>query len=100
MMRSMIRHHVITVLNDDAKHLGPEIKEALLEWVAGVPECTRFEMGMDLGLAPGTGDFAIVAEFDSVEDYRTYATDERHQEIISTMIAPNAASVTRSQIEL
>ena len=100
MMRPMIRHHVITTLNDDAKHMGPEIKDALLEWVAGVPECKSFEIGLDLGIGPNTGDIAIVAEFDSVEDYKTYSADERHQEIIQTMIAPNAASIARSQIEL
>ena len=100
MMRPMIRHHVITTLNDDAKHMGPVIRDALLEWVAGVPECTSFEIGLDLELADNTGDIAIVAQFDSVEDYRVYATDERHLEIISTMIAPNATSIARSQIEL
>lgn len=100
MMRPMIRHHVITTLNDDAKHMGAEIKDALLEWVAGVPECKSFEIGLDLELADNTGDIAIVAQFDSVEDYRVYATDERHVEIIQTMIAPNAASIARSQIEL
>ena len=51
-------------------------------------------------LADNTGDFAIIAEFDSVDDYRVYATDERHVEIIQTMIAPNAASIARCQIEL
>lgn len=96
----MIRHHVITTLNDDAKHMAAEIKEALLEWVAGVPECKSFEIGLDLELADNTGDIAIVAQFDSVDDYRVYATDERHVEIIQTMIAPNAASIARSQIEL
>ncbi len=100
MMRPMIRHHVITTLNDDAKHMGPVIRDALLEWVAGVPECLSFEIGLDLELADNTGDIAIVAQFDSVEDYRVYATDERHLEIISTMIAPNATSIARSQIEL
>jgi hypothetical protein len=100
MMQPMIRHHVITTLNDDAKHMGPVIRDALLEWVAGVPECASFAIGLDLELADNTGDIAIVAEFDSVEDYRVYATDERHLEIISTMIAPNATSIARSQIEL
>ena len=100
MMRPMIRHHVITTLNDDAKHMGPVIRDALLEWVAGVPECLSFEIGLDLELADNTGDIAIVAQFDSVEDYRVYATDERHLEVISTMIAPNATSIARSQIEL
>ena len=100
MMRPMIRHHVITTLNDDAKHMGPVIRDALLEWVAGVPECLSFEIGLDLELADNTGDIAIVAQFDSVEDYRVYATDERHLEIIATMIAPNATSIARSQIEL
>ena len=100
MMRPMIRHHVITTLNDDAKHMGPVIRDALLEWVAGVPECLSFEIGLDLELADNTGDIAIVAQFDSVKDYRVYAADERHLEIISTMIAPNATSIARSQIEL
>ena len=79
--------------------MGPVIRDALLEWVAGVPECTSFEIGLDLELADNTGDIAIVAQFDSVEDYRVYATDERHLNH-STMIAPNATSIARSQIEL
>lgn len=98
-MRPMIRHHVITTLNDDAKDKAAEIRDILIEWAATIPECKRFEIGVDAGINPTSGDFALIAEFDSVDDYQVYATDERHLEIITTMIAPYAASIARAQVE-
>ena len=99
MMHPMIRHHVITTLNDNAKHMAPEIVATLHEWVKSIPECTNFQCGVDAGLTPGAGDLAVMAEFASADDYRVYANDEEHQRIIKEMIAPNAASIVRCQTE-
>ncbi len=95
----MIRHHVIMVLNDDAKDMAQPIVDALLEWAPSCPEIRDYTVGIDLNLADNTGDVAVVGEFDSVEDYKAYATNEGHVKIITEMIAPNAASLMRVQTE-
>ncbi len=95
----MIRHHVILVLNDDAKDLAQPIVDALLEWAPRCPEIHDYKVGTDLNLADNTGDVAVVGEFASVEDYQAYAANEEHQVIIQTMIAPNAATLVRCQTE-
>ena len=54
-------------------------------------------MGRDVGLAEGTADVAVVAEFDDEDGYRFYAQDDSHVEIIERLIRPNASGLVRAQ---
>jgi hypothetical protein len=65
-----------------------EIRAALAALPARVPEVRSFEVGRDLGLRDGNGDFAVVAEFDDEDGWRAYQTDAEHQRIIAELIAP------------
>ena len=53
-----------------------------------IPEIRAYRFGADVGLAEGNADFAVVAEFDSVEGYRAYAAHPAHLDVIERLLAP------------
>jgi hypothetical protein len=57
----------------------------------------RYEHGDDLELGPGTADYVLVADFDTVDEYRDYSGHPRHAEFIAAFVEPIAASVSRVQ---
>ena len=105
MMRPMIRHHVLITLNDDPASPGTKADIAdriVAELTAYAPTCPTirdYKVGRDIGLAEGTADVAVVAEFDDVDGYQFYAADEGHVKIIQELIRPNAAGLVRAQTE-
>ena len=90
MMPLMIRHHVLISLRDDAKDVADQIVTELAAYAATRDFIGHYTVGRDLGLQEGTADVAVVAEFETADDYRTYATDEGHVDIIQRLILPNA----------
>lgn len=92
MMRPMIRHHVLISLRDDAKDVADQIVSELAEYASRRDFITDYKVGRDLGLQEGTADVAVVAEFETADDYRTYSADEDHVDIIQRLILPNAAA--------
>jgi hypothetical protein len=95
----MIRHHALMTLNDDAKAAAATIVAELEAFVPMCPEIRSYHVGVDAGITPGGADVAVVAEFDSVDDYKAYSAHPEHQRIITEHIAPNVASLVRSQTE-
>ncbi|TAN26908.1 MAG: Dabb family protein [Actinomycetota bacterium] len=94
----MIRHTVIFTCKpgtpqqsiseaiENAKHLLP-----------GIPGVRSFTIGRDLGLQPGkSGEMAVVADFDSVDDLKTYLDDKVHQDYIKD----NLASIVDTRISV
>ena len=75
------------------------VEEALRRMPTVMPFIRRYEMGRDLGVN-GSHNFALIADFDSVEDYRTYAGQEDHARVISEVIAPVLDSMARVQYSL
>ena len=57
-------------------------------------------IGRDLGLNEGNATFAVVADFDDVDDYLVYRDDPEHQRVIAECIAPILASRTAAQYEV
>ena len=53
-----------------------------------IPEIKAYHFGADLGLAEGNADFAIVADFASVEDWRSYVQHPAHVRLIEEYIVP------------
>jgi hypothetical protein len=100
----MIRHHVLMTFNSNADNSPAEIAasivEALSKLPALIPEITRYEVGADLGLAPGSADLALIAEFASVDDYQVYATHPDHVAVVEHLVKPNVATLMRAQIEI
>lgn len=79
-------------------------KQALLDGLAKMPVVMdfirRYEFGADLGLSDGTYDFGLVADFDSVNDWRRYLDNPDHQILVHNLIRPIAEDVARLQIEI
>ncbi len=86
-------------LKDDAKDAADTIVAELRAFVPTCAEIRSYQVGRDMGLAPGTADVAVVAEFDSVDDYKAYSAHPEHQRIIQEHIAPNVVSLVRVQTE-
>ena len=55
---------------------------------AEIPEIAAYRFGSDLGQAEGNADFAIVADFASVEDWRSYVQHPAHVRLIEEYILP------------
>jgi len=96
----MIRHHVLMTLNDDAKDSADTIVAELEAFVPKCPEIRSYAVGRDIGITPGAADVAVVAEFDSIDDYKAYSSHPEHQRISAEFIRPNLASMVRLQSEL
>lgn len=96
----MIRH---CVLLEWADHATPgqraAVPEALADLPGLIPEIRSYVVGPDAGLNEGNHDLAVVADFDDVEGYRTYATHPEHVRVIEQHIAPILAGRAAVQFE-
>ena len=64
---------------------------------AKVPGILRYEFGLDLKLIEGNPGLALVADFASEEDWRSYASHPEHVAMSEAVIAPIKGSMTRVQ---
>ena len=96
----MVRHCVVVSWSEDASE---DQKQAAIEAIAAlparIPEIHAFSVGTDLGLGAGNGDTAIVADFQSVADYKVYATHPDHVQVIQDLVKPILASRAAVQFE-
>ena len=86
---------------DDASE---EQKLALYDGLAKMPVLMdfirRYEFGPDLGLGQGNPSMALVADFDSEEDWRKYSAHPDHLELIGNLVKPIVAASTRVQYQV
>ncbi|MGB7859251.1 MAG: Dabb family protein [Acidimicrobiia bacterium] len=83
------------------KEATEEQKQALFDGLASLPGqidvVKRFEFGRDLGFRDDNPDVALVADFDSEEDWKTYLDHPAHLEVVTSVIRPIAAETLRVQ---
>lgn len=97
----MIRHVAVLTWKDDVTESDvAALEKALAGLPALVPEIRRFTFGRDAALAPGNGQFAVVADFDDGAAYRAYASHPDHVVILDTLVRPRLASRAAVQFEL
>jgi hypothetical protein len=53
-----------------------------------VPEIAGYSFGSDAGLSEGAADFAVVADFATEADWRTYMQHPAHLKVIEDVIVP------------
>ncbi len=53
-----------------------------------IGEIRDYHVGLDAGMNPGNYQFAVVADFDSVEDYLVYRDHPVHRDIIGKYVTP------------
>jgi hypothetical protein len=83
-------HHVVSFRwkeGVDQAHVQ-SVATALRRLPSAIPELAGYACGSDLGLAAANHDFAVAAQFASLEDYVVYRDHPEHQEIIRSLIAP------------
>lgn len=84
---------------------SPADVEALSSGLAGlpalIPEIREYRFGPDAGLGlSANADFAVMADFDSDEDYRVYAAHPVHQDVIVRLLRPMLGTRLAVQIRL
>lgn len=85
-----IRHVVVMKFRDGTP---PEAIQALTDGLRAlpdlIPEIVDYRVGPDLDLADDSWDFAVSADFESVDDFRTYRSHPEHVAVIEQRIAPH-----------
>ena len=96
-----VRHVVCITWTPEAR---PEDIAAASDAVAALPELIpdirAFSVGRDLGLAPGTADLAIVADFDSADAWQRYEDHPEHQRVLGQHLRPLMAARAAVQFDL
>ena len=65
-----------------------------------IPQIAAYSLGPDAGLSEGAADFAVVADFASVEDWRAYLEHPEHLRVVEEAVAPVRESRVVVQFEL
>lgn len=64
------------------------VRDALGELPAVINELRDYRIGSDLKAREGTWDFAVVADFDDADGWRTYVAHPAHQQVLVELINP------------
>ena len=96
----MFRHVVMVKFSEEATN---DQKQALREGLAVLPEqvseIRAYRFGDDAGLSPDNFDFAIVADFETQDDFLAYRDDPAHQKLIADLLRPIVAQRVAVQHE-
>ena len=98
---SEFRHVVLFTWNDsvDDEHLAAV--EAGLATLPGlIPEIAEYRFGVDAGVNEGNFDFAVVADFASVDDYLVYRDHPDHRALIANLVTGHVATRAAVQYSL
>ena len=90
--------HVVTFKWNDG-FSGEPVAAALRDLIPQLDGVQSYLCGCDVGMSPGTYDFAVVGIFDSREHFLAYRDHPEHQRILTEMISPNLADKTFVQWE-
>lgn len=97
----MIRHVALMRWKDGTTEAQVQaVSDGLAEMPETIPEIVAYSFGADLGITPAAFDYAVVADFASVEDYHTYSADERHHAVVDANIGPIVAEIARIQFSV
>lgn len=87
-----IRHIVLMKFHEGTE---PAAVQALADGLRGLPEripvIAAYQVGPDIGLADDNWDFAVSADFESVDDFHAYRTHPDHVAVIRELIQPHVA---------
>ena len=85
----MIRHVVLFRWTAEATaEQKRRVAEELFRLPALVPSLRDYRLGANLGINPGTFDFAVAADFDDVDGYMAYRDHPAHRAVVTEFIQP------------
>jgi len=97
----VIRHVALFRWNDaTTEEQTQRIREELGELPSLIAEVRDYRFGPDAGLVDTSWDFAVVADFDDAEGWRSYREHPAHQRILTEHIGPAAAERASVQFEI
>lgn len=98
----MIRHCVIFTCKPEIEQKTLlNVLEVANQSLPNIPVVKSFSIGLDKGLQPGrSGDFAVVADFDSTEDVIEYLQHPVHQEFVKDSLSPIVDTRMSVQFEI
>jgi Stress responsive A/B Barrel Domain len=95
----MIRHVVLFTWTEDATaEQKAAVATELRRLPSAIPQLRAYTVGADAGINEGNYDFAVVADFDNVDDYLLYRDHPQHQAVIAEHIKPIIASRAAAQL--
>jgi hypothetical protein len=75
------------------------VEEALGRLPGAIPQIRAYAFGPDAGVNEGNYDFAVVADFDGVEDYVAYRDHPEHQAVIAELFRDHVTARAAVQFE-
>ncbi len=97
----MIRHIAMFTLKDGAPEGSVEhLEEGLFLLAQTIEAISAYTYGPDLDLREGTWDFAVVADFETPDDFRAYAEHPDHVAFIEERLTPVLKDRASLQFEL
>lgn len=97
----MFRHVVLfTFTPETTQEQRQELARQLRTLPGAIEQIKAYQVGLDAGLNPGNHEFAVVADFDSVDDYLVYRDAPVHRAIIDKYVQPIVADRAAVQHEL
>mgnify|MGYP002263006911 CR=1 FL=1 len=85
----MIRHIALFRLKAEAPAgTLKALEDELFQLAQKIPEIERYDYGSDLGLREGNFDFGVVADFETAEAFKAYATHPDHLAFIERALVP------------
>lgn len=83
----MFRHVVLFAwVTDATDEQKAAVAAGLKELPGAIPEIRRYDFGGDAGISEGNHEFAIVADFDSEQDYLVYRDHPAHLAFIAEAV--------------
>ena len=97
----MFRHVVVFRFTPQtSEEQQQELARQLRTLPGAIEQIKAYHVGLDAGMNPGNYQFAVVADFDSVEDYLVYRDHPVHRDIIGKYVQPIVADRAAVQYEL
>lgn len=97
----MYRHTVVFRFSPESTTAQAEaLATALAELPAQIPEIRSYQVGPNVGDNVENWHFAVVADFDNVDDWRVYRDHPIHLAVIAEFIHPILADRAGLQYEI
>ena len=96
----MFRHCVMFTWNDQITDEAKASISAGLNRLAELDSVRAYHHGPDAGVSEGNWDYAVVGDFESVDDYMNYADDPGHRSLITEKVAPYVDGRVAVQFEI
>jgi len=97
----MIRHVAVFRFTEETTDAVIDTIDAALATLPGIiPEIVSFTSGRNTHIAEGAWDYAVVSDFATPQDYRTYATNPQHVDMVRNVVGPYVAEAARTQFTI